>query len=155
MRGIKFKFIFQYKEANITHVSRAYTLDELVGQDRIITTEEIADECLSCDCKPEGESLYAECSCDEIFDHFELIERVEWSGLKDKNGVEIYEGDILQENNSEYSMYVVKWDEQYARFKLDSEPVSKAIQYPEWNRGVKMDIIGNIYENPELLNKQQ
>lgn len=76
------------------------------------------------------------------------------TGLKDKNGVEIYEGDVLKESSGGIFLefqYEVIWDEKWATFKLDWTRVANSIQYPGWNRGIEMEIIGNVYLNPELL----
>ena len=85
-------------------------------------------------------------------------ELMQYTGLKDKNGKEIYEGDILSLNYFEGDVVKV-WIEY-----LDTLPYCcTIIKYSEgdWTtlgRVMKRDgeqftckIIGNIYENPELL----
>ena len=67
------------------------------------------------------------------------------TGLTDKHGTRIFEGDILNENGEHFT---VVYDTKWAKFKLQ---YVHAIQYPEWNRGVEMEVIGNRWDNPELL----
>lgn len=74
----------------------------------------------------------------------------EFTGLKDKNGKEIYEGDIIKfEYQDEISIRKIVFRDGY--FGLyRGENLRHAILEPYKNMCV---IIGNIFENPELLNE--
>ena len=63
----------------------------------------------------------------------------EWTGLTDKNGKKIFEGDILDESGEHFT---VVYDSNWAKFRLQYH---HAIQFPEWNRGVLMEVIGSIH----------
>lgn len=75
------------------------------------------------------------------------IEIMQYTGLKDKNGKEIYEGDILKDDDSDRLECVVwdsaGWWEKVIKTDTLMYPLIREIQYKT--------IIGNIYENPELL----
>ena len=90
----------------------------------------------------------AEEAKDGYFHHVEVIPETvgQFTGLTDKNGKKIFEGDIMSEQGY---LFVVVYDTKWARFKL--QHIGRAIQYPEWNRGIQMEIVGNIHDNPELL----
>ena len=71
------------------------------------------------------------------------------TGLKDKNGVEIYEGDIC--NDGEIGV-VEYWDD-FAEFQLVGKNALKTQFYnhPLWTNKKNLEVIGNIYQNPELM----
>lgn len=80
------------------------------------------------------------------------FELMQFTGLHVKNGKEIYEGDILQ---IDVDKAWVMWNDKYGYFQLvpigdyyfDSDVIGQALEY------TKPEVIGNIYENKELLNE--
>ncbi len=69
----------------------------------------------------------------------------QYTGLKDKNGKEIYEGDKMDEWNKQG---VVRWDSKNAGFILDCGDLVYGIGVLDWEL---TEIIGNIHDNPELI----
>ena len=85
----------------------------------------------------------------DCYEHtdFKDIELMEYTGLKDKNNKEIYEGDIVTLHNSKYK---VIFNSKEAGFVLRDDEFEMNIPFTN-NNNKRMEIIGNIYENPELL----
>lgn len=70
------------------------------------------------------------------------------TSLKDKNGVEIFEGDIFAEG---FGRYVVSWEAEGARWALKLVHDFEDTFHLGMRNSKDMTLIGNIYENPEML----
>ena len=83
---------------------------------------------------------------------------MQFTGLHDKNGKEIWEGDIIRildvatDGSNYYENFVVEWDQKYASFEAEKNNnnfpyFSEELQ----DKGNPIEVIGNIWENPELI----
>lgn len=76
------------------------------------------------------------------------------TGLKDKNGVDIFEGDIVAYDDYEFSYTAIVKKETYYFWLKGIEP-DDAFHLEdisdEYDDTTDLTVIGNIYENPELL----
>lgn len=75
----------------------------------------------------------------------------QFTGLKDKNDKEIYEGDVVRifaYNFDEEEFFVVKYNNDTARYELVSDDLCVSFDNVY---NYEVEIIGNIYDNPELL----
>ena len=132
MREIKFKYYFRNKKHPEEVQSSIFTLEELIESN------------------PDHNPAW------------ELIDRALYTGLKDKNGKEIYEGDIVRIDNlhetwkygepeCDWKILAVKWNRYTFAFSNKNlyKPLSD-YSLATWEDYI-IEIIGNIYENPELL----
>ena len=79
----------------------------------------------------------------------EDIELMQFTGLKDKNGEEIYEGDILR-NATNLVGFIVYFECSFCwRYKNNKNKEFYGTLNPGYLKN--KEIIGNIHENPELL----
>ena len=77
------------------------------------------------------------------------IELMQSTGLKDKNGKEIFEGDILYGYAGEDFWEIVEFDTEEGKWIRKDIWYNSKLGLSENNEF--MEIVGNIYENPELL----
>lgn len=75
-------------------------------------------------------------------------EVMQYTGVVDKNGKEIYEGDVVRHENGRVTD--VTWDNDTYSFQFD---VSRWVIDQEYGcvSSGEVEVIGNIYENPNLL----
>jgi uncharacterized phage protein (TIGR01671 family) len=79
------------------------------------------------------------------------VELMQYTGLKDKNGVEIYEGDIIVGTYKDMGIDTGSVVFKGCGFKVEIPNVGDD-ELVDWERySDSIEVIGNIYENPELL----
>lgn len=76
------------------------------------------------------------------------------TGLKDKNGRLIYEGDIVNILCEIEEQGVIEWALEEAQFVIRAEQAGFVADFDNYS-SIDLEVIGNIHENPELLEEKK
>lgn len=85
---------------------------------------------------------------------FRDIELLQYIGMKDKNNKEIYEGDILKLRDN-HGIQLVKYHDEWSAFIVESQKDESVGVLGLYFNKEDFEIIGNIFENSELLGESK
>jgi len=85
----------------------------------------------------------------------DTVNIMQFTGLKDKNNKDIYEGDVMRK----HTPYNEEWDTKFTYYKVSFGIINDRMQWflhrfstlPYVGNFNELEVVGNIYENPNLL----
>ena len=78
----------------------------------------------------------------------------QYTGLKDKNGEMVYDGDIVLDRYDGDDAFIVEWDKDTASFILTDTEHILNVSFDNFYPDKDLEIIGNIHENQELMESE-
>ena len=75
----------------------------------------------------------------------------QYTGLADKNGTKIFEGDIVSISGELKGIYTCVWEEHNFEYEFDNKTMSFGLACVHSD---DIKVVGNIYDNPELLESE-
>jgi len=112
----------------------------------------------ACDCTGRAWFIYVPAADpDDINRRYDIDPETvgEFTGLTDKNGKRIFEGDIVRTKKGK-AVYSVCWSIKYCMFALaiDNDNLSAGVIGITDGSAKRVEVIGNIHDNPELLERE-
>lgn len=78
---------------------------------------------------------------------FKDIELLQFTGLKDNGGQELYEADVIKFNDGVDDIYgLISYDDEDGTYRVSYENITEHLS----DREGDFEIVGNIFENPDL-----
>lgn len=140
MREIKFR----------VYLDKMYYQDEYIEYDRNLIGIDFLNKTVTFEGYTDGEEVdnFEKYSFDEDdFLYKKDLKIMQYIGLKDKNNKEIYEGDIVIHQSK---MHKIIFNAEEARVVFRDDEFELEIPFTN-NNNKRMEVVGNIYENPELM----
>lgn len=140
MKEIKFRIYFEADEDEPGWMSEPITLLDLLHGEYIEFRNEEDSVCL-----PLNDFRF-------FYKPDKNYKIMQYTGLKDKNGKEIYEGDIVLVDNIDFAQIIYDEDRMAYGIKPINDFYFDSPLLAD-NVDLELQVIGNVYENPELLER--